>query len=200
MSFFGGRQEQMQQVPTKTGGQMDLLSQILQSLGGGGQAGQGQQAALQNLIGMLTGSQESFQAFEEPARRGFREQTIPDILERFSGAGARSSSGLQQTLAGAGRGLESDLAQQRGGMQKNAVMQLLANFLGQSQLGLGTQTFENIQRPAQQGLGQTLLDFSGPGLQAVGAGIGGPIGAAAGTGISALLKKIFGNQYGTNNQ
>ncbi len=160
MSFFGGREESFEQMPTKTGGQMDLLSQFIQSLMGG-QAGQGKEEALKQLIGMLTGSQESFQAFEEPARRGFREQTIPDILERFSGAGARSSSGLQQTLAGAGRGLESDLAQQRGGMKMDAIQRLLANFMGQSQQALGTQTFENIHRPRQPGLWEKLIQALG---------------------------------------
>ncbi len=176
MSFWTGKKEGFEQLPTKTGGQMDLLSQIIQSLGGGGQAGQGYEASLKHLMGILSGSQESFQSIEEPARRGFQEQTIPDILERFSGAGARSSSGLQQTLAGAGRGLERDLAQQRGGMKENAVMQLLSNFINQSQIGLGTQTSENIHRPSQPGFLQELIRA----LQSGGEKFGEMAGKAAG--------------------
>lgn len=177
---FGGRRERVQQLPTKTGGQMDLLSQILESLGGGGLGGQGQQAALQNLLGILQGTPESFAAFEAPARRGFQEQTIPNILERFTGKGAGSSSGLQQTLAGAGRQLEEGLAQQRGTMQQNAVQQLLGNFLRQSQLGLGTQTFENVMSPEQPGWLQQLLGSLSGGMGQFGGGVGQAAGGAAG--------------------
>ena len=122
---FGGTRGKYRQLPTKTGGQMDFLSQLLESLMGGA-GGQGQEAGLQHLMGLLSGSPESFAAIEAPARRGFQQQTIPDILERFSGKGAGASSGLQQTLGAAGTELETGLAGQRAGMQQSAVQQGLS--------------------------------------------------------------------------
>jgi len=181
MGFFTGQKEKMQQVPTKTAGQQDLLSQILGNLGQGGLGGQGYEAAIQNLLGILSGSPEAFQAFEAPAKRQFQEETIPNILERFSGAGARSSSGVQQALGGAGRQLEENLSAQRAGLQQNAVQQLLSNFMGQGQLGLGTQTFENILRPAQPGFLQSLMGGLGQGL-----------GGAAQTGGQFGMLKMLG--------
>lgn len=179
MSFFGGRKAKMKQVPTKTPQQMDFLSQMLQSLMGG-TGGQGQEAALQHLMGLLSGSPESFQAIEAPARRGFEQQTIPGILERFSGGGAGRSSGLQQTLGAAGQELETGLAAQRGQMQQDAVKQLLANFLGQSQLGLGTQTFENVMQPGRGGFLQSLLGGMSGGFGQFGQGAGQAAGSAWG--------------------
>lgn len=181
MSFFTGRKEKMQQVPTLTGGQSDFLSQILGNLGQGGLGGQGYESAIQNLLRILSGSPEAFQAFEAPAKRQFQEETIPNILERFSGAGARSSSGLQQTLGGAGRQLSEDLSAQRSGLQQNAVQQLLSNFMGQGQLGLGTRAFENILRPAEPGFLQSLLGGLGQGL-----------GGAAQTGGQFGILKLLG--------
>ena len=171
MSFFTGRKEKFQQVPSLSGEQSNFLSSILSNLGQGGLAGQGYQSAIQNLLGILQGSPQSYAAIEEPARRGFQQQTIPSILERFSGAGARSSSGLQQTLGQAGANLETNLAAQRGERQQNAVQQLLGNFLSQGQLGLGTRAFENIMRPAQPGFLQNFGQNLSEGLQG-----GGQIG------------------------
>ena len=117
---------------------------------------------------------QSFAAIEAPARRGFQQQTIPDILERFSGKGAGASSGLQQTLGAAGTELETGLAGQRAGMQQSAVQQLLSHFLGQAQLGLGTQTFENVMQPGREGwLGQLFGGLTG-------GGFGQGLGQAAG--------------------
>lgn len=168
MSFFRGRKERFKQVPSLTGEQQNVLSQLLSNLGQGGLGGQGYQEAIQNLLGILSGKPEAFQSFAAPARRAFQEQTIPSILERFSGAGARSSSGLQQTLAGAGRQLDENLAAQRAGLQQNAVSQLLNNFMGQAQLGLGTRAFENVYRPAQGGFMQNLLGGATPGFGGLG--------------------------------
>lgn len=175
MSFFTGRKEKMQQVPTLTGEQQTLLSQILGNLGQGGLGGQGYESAIQNLLGILSGKPEAFEAFAAPARRAFTQETVPSILERFSGAGARSSSGLQQALGSAGRQLEENLSAQRAGLQQNAVQQLLSNFLGQSQLGLGTKAFENVLRPAQPGFLQGLLGALSPGIQSAGQ-TGGSLG------------------------
>jgi hypothetical protein len=190
MSFFRGRKESFKQVPTKTGQQQDFLSNLLSGLGQGGLGGQGYQAAIQNLLGILQGSPESYQAMEAPSRTAFAQQTIPSILERFSGAGARSSSGLQQTLGQAGSQLEQGLAAQRAGMQQNAVSQLLSNFMNQSGLGLGTNTFENVYRPGQQGIFGQLAGAFSPALGQFAQGYGQSLGYGQSPGINNVLQLL----------
>ena len=68
----------------------------------------GMSRILNESLGGLTGN-----AREQRAREGFKEQTIPSILERFAGMGSKGSLGsgaLSQSLAQAGRGLERDIA------------------------------------------------------------------------------------------
>ncbi len=179
MSFLGGRKGRYRQTPTLGPEAGGFLQQLLQGLGSEGGAGAGYEAAIQQLMGILSGSPESFEAFEAPARRGFEEQTIPSILERFSGAGARSSSGLQQTLAGAGRQLEEGLAKQRGGMKQNAIQQLLSNFMNQARLGLGTREFDTQYEAGTPGFIEQLLQSLLPGAQSFGQAGGQLLGQRA---------------------
>ncbi len=155
-----------------TGGQQGGLQQLLSMLGGSG--AQGFEQALQSLMGMLSGSDESFEAFEAPIMRQFQEQTLPQLQERltaFGGGGGRSSGGAQ-ALGAAGAGLQENLASQRAGLQQNAIQQLLSTFLQGSQIGLGTQAKGFAQKPPGfgasfgQGLGQGVGSLFGkiPGL------------------------------------
>lgn len=79
---------------------------------------------------LLSGSDSAFQRFEDPYLRNFNENITPDIANRFAGMGTGnsglSSSGFQQTLAQAGRGLQGDLAAMRSGLQMQALPQALA--------------------------------------------------------------------------
>jgi hypothetical protein len=188
MSFFSGRKERYQQVPTMTGQQQDFLSQLLGGLGAGGLGGQGYEQSIQKLLQILNGSPEAFAAYEAPMKRQFQEETMPNILERFSGSGARSSSGLQQTLAGAGEKLSENLASQRANLQQNAISQLLGNFLKQSQLGLGTKSFENVFRPGQQSGLERLLG----GLGGIGNAAGQAFGSGMGGNLAEWLSRLFG--------
>jgi hypothetical protein len=81
---------------------------------------------------LLSQDEEATSDYEAPALRQFQEQIIPSILERFAGAGALSSSGLNQSLAKAGESLSEKLAAQRSGLQQNALQSLM----GLSQVGL----------------------------------------------------------------
>jgi hypothetical protein len=68
-------------------------------------------------------------------------------------------------------------------MQQNAVQQLLANFLGQAQLGLGTSPFENIitqQAPKRPGFFQSILGTLAPGFGQFGQGFGQAAGSRFG--------------------
>lgn len=111
---------------------------------------------LQNL---LSGSPEAFSGFEAPYMQNFEQNIIPAIAERFAGmgtgAGASSSSALYNSLAQAGRSLQTDLAGLRSGLQMQALPQALgysqqpyANKLG----GIGVRGFENTYQPGNTGL------------------------------------------------
>lgn len=192
MSFFQGRKERFEQVPTMTGGQQDLLSQLLGNLGQGGLGGQGYEQSIQKLLQIISGEPGAFEAYEAPMKRQFQEETVPGLLEQFSGAGARSSSGMQQTLARAGESLSEKLGAQRAGLQENAIQQLLGSFMGQSKLGLGAKSFENIFRPGEQSGFEKLLG----GLGGFGQAAGTVLGAGAGGGVMSLLSRLFGGLGG----
>jgi hypothetical protein len=76
----------------------------------------------------------AFKNFEAPYMQNFEQNIIPGIAERFAGAGtgggAMSSSGLNQSLAQAGRNLQTDLAGLRSGLQMQGLPQAL-NFAQQ---------------------------------------------------------------------
>ena len=152
---------------------------------------------LQNLLSNQPGA---FSAFEEPHLQNFEQRIAPGIAERFAGmgtgAGALSSSGLQQSLAQAGRGLSTDLAGLRSGLQMQSLPQALGyaqqpytNTLG----GLGVQSFQNAQRPGSQGL---LGGLAGGLGTAAGFALGGPIGASIGGSLGNGLGSMFGGGGG----
>ena len=83
-----------------------------------------------DFLKSLYGNDEAaWRDFEAPMRQQFEQVTAPGIAERFggmgTGAGALSSSGLNNSLATAGRQLQSDLAQQRGQMRMQGLPQLM---------------------------------------------------------------------------
>ena len=103
-----------------------------------------QETALQSLFQRLPqgianlnmpGSQSNFEPIANEARRNFSQNTIPTLAERFAGLG-RGSSGLEQTLGGAGAQFESQLAAaqaqhglQEQGLQSNNLFNSLGAFL-----------------------------------------------------------------------
>lgn len=166
-----GKKEKFQQLPTMNAQQQQLLSQLLSGIGPGFGAGMDR---MQNL---LAGGPEAYKVFEEPAMRQFNQEIVPGIAERFSGmgAGAQSSSAFGQQLGAAGSDLATRLAQMRAGLQESQ-MDRLSQLMN---MGLGARTFENIHRPATQGLFGALA----PGF---GAGIGFALPGAMGAGLSGL--------------
>lgn len=134
---------------TGTKGQKGLLQQLLGQLQG--QSTNIQQSPLfqqgsNYLQQLLSGSPESTQAFEAPAMRQFKEQTIPQLTSLFGGLGAGSSSGFQQALGQHGAALSENLQSLRSGLQfgglSNALgfaQQPISNYQGLAGLGLGTQ-------------------------------------------------------------
>jgi len=183
MSWLTGSQGKLQKLPTMTGGQEDFFNKFLSMMGG--QGGQGFEQAMQHLQGLLSGSPESYQAFEAPIKRQFAEQTLPQLQERLTGMGAGGgrSSGAAQVLGQAGTQLSEQLAAMRGGLQQNAIQQLLSTFMQGSQQALGAKPFGYEYQQGSPGL----LGYAGGGI---GQGIGGGLGG----GIGDLIRSLFGGR------
>lgn len=172
------------QKETLTPQQQTLLNQVLGIAGGDlsqlGNLSQSPlyQGASEAIKQFLPGGQ-GFAPIQAEAQRQFQQQTIPSIMNAF-GSDAKTSSALNQALAGAGQNLNTALASQLSQMQLGAagqaagLSQLPYNqaFQG-AQLGLGTQPFAYLQR--QNPLWQDLLLA---GTQAAGKSLGASGGAA----------------------
>lgn len=157
LGLFGGGKSKpgkFKQAPMYDEQRMQAFNDILQ------QAQSGNKNAFQYLNSILSDEEGAFEDFERPAMEQFQQQTVPSILERFSGAGARSSSALNQTLGQAGRGLSSDLAAQRSQLKNNAISQLL-NYTGK---GL-QQTSMPYRQERQPGLFEQLQGSAQGGFQ-----------------------------------
>jgi hypothetical protein len=146
------------------------------------------------LQSILSQDPEMMKQFEAPAMRQFNEQIVPGIAERFSGAGARSSSGFNQAMGQAGSGLAERLASMRAGLgmqAQNAAMgyaqipfQEAYNTQGmnlnRTQLGLGTPAFGYQAFGGQPG-----------GMSAMMGGLSQGIGSGLGSGLGSLLQGLF---------
>lgn len=178
MDFLFGQKGKMMTAPTMTGGQQDLLSQLLGGLSGSNVGGGAMGAGMQNLSQLLSSSPEAFKAFEAPAMRQFQQQIVPSLAERFSGmgSGSQGSSAFGQQLGAAGAGLSENLAQLRAQLQQQALSQLM----GFGQMGLGARSFENMYRPATQGF-----------LGGISPGIGAGLTSGFGGGTLSSLLNLF---------
>lgn len=111
---------------------------------------------LQNLLSRTP--EQQLQNFEEPYLRQFREQTVPEIAERFTGQDAQRSSAFAQTMGQAGAGLSENLASIKG----NLINQLLGQQLQGANVGLGYsqlpgQRFTQQMQAAQIGVPMSLI-------------------------------------------
>lgn len=181
--FFFGRPSRLEQIPTTTPQQQNILNQLLEGLQGPLGAG------LQNLQQLISGTPEALEAFQAPARTAFAQQTIPQILERFSGADAQRSSAFGQRLGQAGANLEQNLAAQKAQLQSQALSRL------QGLLGTGLRSqFTTTQIPGETGFLQNLLSSLGQ----IGGGVGttaltgGLSGLLAGKGFRPGVQRAFG--------
>lgn len=178
--FLGkGSQEKTRQIYNPQ--QEQLLNQILSSMGGPMASG------MQNIQNILGGDQASFDAFQRPTRRGFEQQTLPSIAERFTGSfgeGSDQSSAFGQAIGTAGREMEEDLFSQRMGMQSDAFNQLM-QLLGPAMTQQQQQYTTNRQPGFLESFGVPLAQGAG---MALGGGIPGAAMSALG-GLSSLFKR-----------
>lgn len=170
--LFSGKQPTFKQtqVDRFNPAQQKLIGQFTQ--GAGSAVPQG----FEYLRSLLSGDPSAFQAFQAPYQREFKQQTIPDLANRFAGMGSGnlSSSAFQQALAQAGTSLQEKLASLRSGLQMSALDRL-TNL---SQLGL-TPMKETYLSPGDPGFFGSLAPALGQ--------IGGQI---TGYGIPAWLQSL----------
>jgi hypothetical protein len=177
-----GSPDKLKKVPTGTPQQEQLHNQILAQAMGMTNGGGYQKA--QDYYNRLLGpnQQQAYDQFSQPYLQQFQEQMLPQIAERFAGAGALSSSGFGQALGGATSNLQAQLAQLFSELQGQAAGKQYGQFNQLAQTGLSHSPFDYVQEEGSQG-------FLGNALGALGQGLIGPLGGMAAQGISSLFKK-----------
>ncbi|HEC66595.1 MAG TPA: hypothetical protein ENI23_15070 [bacterium] len=193
MSAPTGYKQVPNQIPEQTSG----LQQLLAMLQGSG--AEGFEQAIQHLMGIISGSDESFASIEAPILRQFQEETLPQLQERITSQfGGGASSGQAQILGRAGATLQENLAAQRGEMRQQSVQALIDTYLRGQGIAQSAQPF-GYQQEGTGFFGKlgkaTGGAFTG-GLQgaAIGSmfpGIGTTAGAVTGA-IGGAAKSYFG--------
>lgn len=150
-----------------------------------------------SLSKLAAGDESAFAPLEAQAKRGFQEFQ-GELGSRFSqlapGAmSAQRGSGFKNAANQASIDFASQLAQQRQGLQRQALMDLL----GISETLLGQRPQENflIKKQPKQSAWQKILGVGLPAAGAVAGGVfGGPAGAALGGQLGGSLASGFSGQ------
>lgn len=172
--FLFGNESKMKNFSPET---LQMLMQMMQE--GGGIEGNSLYGGGSNFLQQLFGnSPEFWQNFEQPYMNNFNEKIAPGIAERFAGmgtgGGASSSSGLQNSLAQAGRGLQSDLASMRGNMQMqglNSALQYSQQPQANKLTAAGLVPQQYYEKPGQSGYYQQMMNSFANGAGKMGGGM-----------------------------
>ena len=97
--------------------------------------------------------QQAYDEFSAPYLQQFNDELLPQIAERFAGAGALSSSGFGQAIGGATSGLQSKLAQLFSSLQDQAAQQQYGQYNQNVQNGLNYDPFAYVTEEGNQGFG-----------------------------------------------
>ncbi len=184
MSAPTGYKQVPNQIPEQTSG----LQQLLAMLQGSG--AEGFEQAIQHLMGILSGSDESFASIEAPILRQFQEETLPQLQERITSQfGGGASSGQAQILGRAGATLQENLAAQRGEMRQQSVQALLDTYLRGQGIAQSAQPF-GYQQEGTGGWGRAGKALGGAATGALAGAPWGPWGSAAGA-VGGAFKSYF---------
>lgn len=181
-----GSPDKLKKVPTGNPEQQNLHSNILSQAMGMQQPGGGYDLA-QNFFNSFLGGnqQQAFDQFSAPYLQQFQEKMLPQIAERFAGAGALSSSGFGQALGGASSDLQSQLAQLFAQLQSQAAGQQYNQYNQLSQLGLNYQPFAYNKQQGSSGFLNNLLG-----------GVANPFSPAFGNNIASGINSLFKSPQG----
>ena len=149
---MAGQPGQNRQFSTLSPQQSQMSQMLLQLLG----------PQMQQHFGGGQGS--GFEPIANEMRQGFKENTVPTIMERFGGSNSsEGSTALPQMLGSAGADLERGIGSMRSqyGMQQNQqLLQLLSSLMQPQQENVYNQRqpgmFENIATAGAQGAGSML--------------------------------------------
>lgn len=166
---------QMLQFPTRGGQSSNTYSMLSQ--------------VLPELLQQAQGAPGAFEGIEGPAQRQFEQITAPGIAQRYSGSGIGASSGMQNSLAAAGKDLSMDLASKRAGL----MQQSMHNVLSLGDLLLGRPDTETMFAKKPPGFWQQMLGIGLPVAGAALGSFGGLGGAQLGAGIGSMLGRGFLN-------
>lgn len=168
---------EMFQVPTRGGQSASTYSMLSQFF--------------PELLQQAKGAPGAFQAIEQQGQDLFNQKIAPGIASRYAGSGIGSSSGMQNSLAAAGKDFTLGLQAQRAELMNQSMQNVLSlgnlllqrpdveTYVGQKQqkpsfwdqmLGIGLPI-------AGAGIGAGLGYFAGDPL--TGAKIGGKLGSSA---------------------
>lgn len=160
-NWLFGSSGKTEQLPTKNPQQMQFLAQLLGMLGPQGGLGQGFGESTDYLRQLMDPNSQAINQFSQPYMQQFEQQTIPQLAERFAGAGAMggglSSSGFGQALSAAGGNLQTQLAALKAGLGQQAANQLMGQYGSMTGQAMGVQPFGYTYQPGQQGFLPQLL-------------------------------------------
>lgn len=165
--------------------QLSTLDDILNQVKGMGNQditqNQGYQTG-QNWLQSMFNDPEFFKSFEAPLQRQFQEQTVPELANRFAGmgsGGALGSTAFRNQLGREGSNLSTNIAALRGGMQQQAIPQML---------GYAQQPFNNYLQMLQQALQPTQNVYQPPSA--------GPFGGAFAAGTGGMMQGLINQGFG----
>lgn len=152
MDFFFGQKDKAKKFSNFTPDQMNLFQQFMQGLSGqGGQFG--------DMFGQFNPDQASNtfqQGVANPAMRNFNQRVVPGIMQSFADQGA--SSGLNNSLATAGRDLQENLSSQLSNFIYQSQLQHNQNRLQGLNTGLNTRQFSPYVQQGYKGAIPSLLE------------------------------------------
>ncbi len=189
--FGGGKKAKAKQLSTKTKEQEQLLQMINDAVSNN-------KGPLKDIFGDYDPA-----AFEEgvskPALQQFQDEILPELQEKYIAGNQAWGGGRQRAESNAARKLQSDLAQ----LMYGARNQQKQNKIAGLNTALNTQAFENIYKPASEGVAKPLigagLDFAGkyfgnkfasPNQQQQAPGLGTPSLATQGASAGANAVKV----------
>lgn len=144
------------------------------------------------LLQQTQGAPGAFQAIEQQGQDLFNQKIAPGIAQRYAGSGIGASSGMQNSIAAAGKDLTLGLQAQRA----NLMQQSMRNVLSLGDLLLQNpdqQTFfgRKEQKPS---FWDQFLSMGLPIAGGIAGGfLGGPGGATIGSSLGATAARPFLN-------
>ncbi len=145
-----GKKGKNKQLSLQTPEQQELTRLIIDGLKGGGEG------PLKELFGAFNPA-EFDKGVTQPALKNFKENILPSLQEKFIAGNQVGGSGMQNAQNKAGVDLQSKLAELMYGAQQGQKQ----NQLQGVNSALGVKPFENVYKPATQGVLQGFAQGAG---------------------------------------